>query len=153
MDLEENAYTLLNQILEHSFDEIFITDPMGDIVYTRQSREQLFGIPHEKMIGQNVFDLEKKGVFSPSVIVNVLKNKKNETLIQETKNQRKLIISGYPVFDETNNLIGAVSFSRDITEFEYLKKENEQVAKAIQQYREEIAELKKQSVQSLFLKK
>ena len=152
MDLEENAYTLLNQILEHSFDEIFITDPMGDIVYTRQSREQLFGIPHEKMIGQNVFDLEKKGVFSPSVIVNVLKNKKNETLIQETKNQRKLIISGYPVFDETNNLIGAVSFSRDITEFEYLKKENEQVAKAIQQYREEIAELKKQSANPFFLK-
>ena len=79
-------------------------------------------------------------------------SKKEETLIQETKSRRKLIISGYPIFDETNQLIGAISFSRDITEFEYLKKENEQVAKAIQQYREEIAQLKKQSTHSFYLK-
>ena len=79
-------------------------------------------------------------------------SKKEETLIQETKSRRKLIISGYPIFDETNQLIGAISFSRDITEVEYLKKENEQVAKAIQQYREEIAQLKKQSTHSFYLK-
>ncbi|KAB2336571.1 PAS domain S-box protein [Cytobacillus depressus] len=152
MNLNEHAYKILNQILEHSFDEIFITDDMGNVVYARQSTEKLFGIPHEKMIRQNVFKLEKEGVFSPSVIVNVLKNKKNETLIQETKNKRKLIISGYPIVDETNKMIGAVSFSRDITEFEYLKKENEQVAIAIQAYQEEIAELKKQATQPFFLK-
>ncbi|MET3322581.1 UNVERIFIED_ORG: PAS domain S-box-containing protein/TyrR family helix-turn-helix protein [Peribacillus simplex] len=152
MDLKEHAYILLKQILEDSFDEIFITDTNGNIIYTGKTTGKLFGIPHEKMLGQNVFHLEKEGVFSPSAIVNVLKSKKEETLIQETKNKRKLIISGYPIFDETNKMIGAVSFSRDITEFEYLKKENEQVAKAIQHYREEIAELKKQTTRPFFLK-
>lgn len=151
MDLGENAYILLKQILEHSFDEIFITDTMGNIIYTRPSTEKLFGVPHEKLIRENVFNLEKEGVFSPSVIVNVLKSKKEKTFIQETKNKRKLIISGYPIFDKTNELIGAVSFSRDITEFDYLKKENKQVAKAIQKYREEIAELKKQTSRPFFL--
>ena len=149
MDLRKQANILLKQILEHSFDEIFITDATGKIIYTRPSTEKLFGVPYEKMIGQNVFHLEKEGVFSPSAIANVLTNKKEVTIIQETKNKRKLIISGYPIFDETNTLIGAISFSRDITEFEYLKKENEQVAIAIQQYREEIAQLKKQAL-SLF---
>lgn len=152
MYLMKNAYTLLKQILEHSFDEIFITDEKGNIVYTRESREKLFGVPHEKMIGQNVFQLEKEGIFSPSVIVNVLKSIKEETLIQETKNHRKLIISGYPVFNENNKLIGAVSFSRDITEVEYLKRENKQVAEAIEQYRKEIAELRKQKSQPFYLK-
>ncbi|KON83517.1 Fis family transcriptional regulator [Sporosarcina globispora] len=152
MDLKKHAYILLKQILEDSFDEIFITDTIGNIIYTGKTTEKLFGIPHEKMIGQNVFLLEKEGVFSPSVIVNVLKSKKEKTLIQETKTKRKLIISGYPIFDETNKLIGAVSFSRDVTEFEHLKKENEQVAKAIQHYREEIAELKKQPTRPFFLK-
>ena len=152
MDLREHAYTLLKQILENSFDEIFITDATGKIIYARQAAKKLFGIPHEEVIGQNVLQLEKEGIFSPSAIVNVLISKKEETLIQETKSRRKLIISGYPIFDETNQLIGAISFSRDITEFEYLKKENEQVAKAIQQYREEIAQLKKQSTHSFYLK-
>ncbi|MBZ5752526.1 sigma-54 interaction domain-containing protein [Metabacillus rhizolycopersici] len=152
MNLKDNAYIILDQILRHSFDEIFIADAKGNILYTRQITESLFGIPHEKIIHQNVFHLEKQGVFSPSVTVNVLKNKTEETLIQETRNKRKLIISGYPIFDERNTMIGAISFSRDITEFEYLKKENEQVAKVIQQYREEIAELKTKATQPFFFK-
>ncbi|WP_342512110.1 sigma 54-interacting transcriptional regulator [Sporosarcina sp. FSL K6-1522] len=152
MHLRENAYILLKQILKHSFDEIFITDATGNIIDIGQSTESLFGIPYEKMIGQNVFQLEKEGVFSPSITANVLKNKKEETIIQETKNKRKLIISGSPIFNESNKLIGAISFSRDITEFEYLKKENEQVAKAIQQYQKEIAELKKHHSRPFFLK-
>lgn len=152
MDLKENTSLLFKKILEHSFDEIFITDAEGNIIYTSPSTEKLFGIPYEKMIRHNVFHLEKEGVFSPSVVVNVLKNKREETLIQETRDKRKRIISGYPIYDETKKLIGAISFSRDITEFEYLKKENEQVAKAIKQYRKKIAELKKQASRPFFLK-
>ena len=152
MDLIEHSSILLKHILQHSFDEIFITDASGNILYTSQSTEKMFGIPLERIIHQNIFHLEKEGVFSPSVVVNVLRSKKEETLIQETKNNRKLVISGYPIFDEANELLGAVSFSRDITEFEYLRKENEQVAKAMQLYREEIAHLKKQAAQPFFLK-
>ncbi|WP_338469728.1 sigma 54-interacting transcriptional regulator [Niallia sp. XMNu-256] len=152
MDLEEHAYILLQQILEQSFDEIFITDGKGRIVFAGEDAEKLFGTSHDKMMGRNIFQLEEEGVFSPSVIASVLKSKKEETLIQETKTNRNLIISGYPIFDESNTLIGAISFSRDITEFEYLKKENEQVAKAIQEYREEIAELKKKSTHPFYIK-
>lgn len=152
MDVKKRASLLLDHILKHSFDEIFITDEEGDILYTSQSTEKLFGIPFEEMIHRNVFQLEREGVFSPSVIAKVLRNKKEETFIQETRNNRKLIISGYPIFDEKEVLIGALSFSRDITEFEYLKKENEQVAKALYVYREEIAELKKQAAHPFLMK-
>ncbi|MFD1040025.1 sigma-54 interaction domain-containing protein [Virgibacillus byunsanensis] len=145
MYLKENAYIILKQILKDSFDEIFIADAEGDIIYAKQFTEDLFGIPHKKIIYMNVFHLEKEGIFFPSVIVNVLKNKKEETLIQETRKKKKLIISGYPIFNKTNELIGAISFSRDVTEVEQLQKENKQVAKAIQSYLEEIAELKKQA--------
>ncbi|ASN04274.1 sigma-54 interaction domain-containing protein [Virgibacillus necropolis] len=152
MDLNERAYIILKYILDFSFDEIFITDAKGNIIYTRESKEKLFGIPHEKIIHQNVFDLEKEGIFVPSIIVNVLKEKKEKTFVQETRNKSKLIIAGYPIFDEDNTLIGAISFSRDITEVESLKKENEQVARAIEQYREEIATLKRQTVKPFHMK-
>lgn len=152
MDLNERAYIILKYILDFSFDEIFITDAKGNIIYTRESKEKLFGIPHEKIIHQNVFDLEKEGIFVPSIIVNVLKEKMEKTIVQETGNKSKLIISGYPIFDEDNTLIGAISFSRDITEVESLKKENEQVAKAIKQYRKEIASLKRQTEKPFHMK-
>lgn len=152
MDLIKQANILLKKILDHSYDEIFITDPLGNIIYTRPSTEKLFGIPYEKMIGHNVYHLEKEGVFSPSAIANVLTNKKEVTIVQETLNKRQLIITAYPIFDESNTLLGAISFSRDVTEFESLKKENEQVAIAIQQHREEIEELKKQALKPFSLK-
>ncbi|KAB7704055.1 PAS domain-containing protein [Bacillus aerolatus] len=152
MNLKRDASILFKHILEHSFDEIFIADSLGNILYTSKSTEKMFGLPFGEIIHQNIFHLEKEGVFSPSVTANVLRNKKEETLIQETMYNRKLIISGYPIFDEKGVLIGALSFSRDITEFEYLKKENEQVAKAMQLYQEEIATLKSQAAQPFYLK-
>ncbi|MDY0393694.1 PAS domain S-box protein [Virgibacillus halophilus] len=122
MNLNEHAYIILKYILDFSFDEIFITDAKGNIIYTRKSEEKLFGIPHDKILNQNVFDLENEGIFVPSIIAKVLKAGKEKTLVQETRNKRKLIISGYPISDENNTLIGAISFSRDITEVETLKK-------------------------------
>ncbi|CRK83040.1 sigma-54 interaction domain-containing protein [Neobacillus massiliamazoniensis] len=136
---------ILDHILEHSFDEIFIADPSGIVLYTSQSTEKVYGIPSEQIINHNIFELEKQGLFSPSVIANVLRTNKKDTLIQETKRNRKLIISGYPINDESGKLIGAISIARDMTEFEFLKKENEQVAKALQIYQEEIEKLRKQS--------
>ncbi|WP_243292953.1 sigma 54-interacting transcriptional regulator [Bacillus sp. FJAT-47783] len=152
MELRKDTSILLKHILKHSFDEIFITDASGNILYASEATRKMLKIPLQKIVNQNVFTLEKEGIFSPSVISSVLRNKKEQTIIQETIHKRKLIISGYPIYDEDGSLIGALSFSRDITEFEYLKKENEQVAKAIQLYQEEIEKLKKQVVQPFFFK-
>ncbi|OCA82089.1 sigma-54 interaction domain-containing protein [Pseudobacillus wudalianchiensis] len=153
MDLREHAFLLLKHILDHSFDEIFIADNVGNILHVSGNTEKIFGIPPEKFINQNIFALEEEGIFSPSIIATVLRNERKETFIQETIHNRKLIISGYPVYDDKGALLGALSFSRDITEFEYLKKENEQVAKAMQLYQEEIKKLKQQAMHSSVFKK
>ncbi|MDQ6600284.1 sigma-54 interaction domain-containing protein [Bacillus salipaludis] len=152
MNLTLDDSILLKHILEHSFDEIFIADASGMVLYTSQSTEKVFGIPSEQIVNHNIFELENQGMFSPSVIANVLRTQKKDTLIQETKHNRKLIISGYLIYDSTGELVGALSVSRDVTEFEYLKKENEQVAKALKLYQEEIAKLKKQAANPFFLR-
>ncbi len=151
MNISKDDSILLKHILEHSFDEIFIADVAGMVLFTSQSTETVYGIPCEQIVNHNIFELEEQGLFSPSVIASVLRTSKKVTLIQETKHNRKLIISGYPIFDQTGILIGASSFSRDITEFEYLKKENEQVAKALQIYQEEIEKLRKQVTRPFYI--
>jgi TyrR family helix-turn-helix protein/PAS domain S-box-containing protein len=149
MHLDAHASIILKNILDFSFDEIFITDANGLIIYTRESEEKLFGIPHEKIINKNVFDLEREGIFVPSVIASVLQEEREKTLVQETRNKTRLIISGYPVFNEKNTLIGAISFSRDITEVESLKRENEEVARAMKRYKDEVVALKSQTKRRL----
>lgn len=152
MNVSRHDSLHIKYILEHSFDEIFIADASGMVLYTSQSTEKVFSIPCDQIVNHNIFELEKQGIFSPSVIANVLRTNKRDTLIQETQRNRKLIISGYPIYDESGKLIGAISVARDVTEFEYLKKENEQVANALQIYQEEIEKLRKQAYQPFFLK-
>ena len=77
------------------------------------------------------------------LLVKVLKTRKIETIIQETTMGRKIVVSGYPIINEKQELLGALSFSRDITELDYLKKTNDQVAKIMLLYEEEIEKIKR----------
>lgn len=139
----QKSQLVLENIIQYSFDEIFVTDQVGNIIYSSDSFKNFFGIDAKEIINQNVFVLEKDGILSPSVIGKVLKTKKIETIIQETRMGRKIVVSGYPIVNDNQELLGALSFSRDITELDYLKKTNDQVAKIMLLYEEEIEKIKR----------
>ncbi|MBA9027155.1 sigma-54 interaction domain-containing protein [Peribacillus huizhouensis] len=140
--LIQQIHLLLDHIIKYSFDEIFVTDATGNIIFLSEKFKDLFGMETEKMLHQNVYSLEKNGILSPSVTGKVLQTQKIETIIQETATGRKLVVSGYPIFDEKQKILGALSFSRDITELDYLKKSNDQVAKTMLLYEKEIEKMK-----------
>lgn len=142
--LENKTDILLNHIIKYSFDEIFVTDDKGVIKFVSERFVNLFGIQKDEVINKNVYKLEKAGIFAPSSITGkVLKSKKIETIMQQTPMGRKIVVSGYPMMED-NKLIGAVCFSRDITELDYLKQTNEQVAETVRQYKKEIQAMKNQ---------
>lgn len=137
-----DAKILLEHILKFSFDEIFITDAAGNVLYVSPAFTQLFGIKAEETLYQSVFHLEEKGILSPSVTGKVLKSRKTETTIQVTRTERKLIVSAYPVIDRNGELLGAISFSRDITELDYLRNTNDEVEKTLKRYEKELEKMR-----------
>ncbi|MCQ6268124.1 sigma 54-interacting transcriptional regulator [Fictibacillus sp. WQ 8-8] len=141
---------LLQNIINYSFDEIFITDASGTIIHVSPSCKEIYGVSAEYLMNQNVFELEKEGILNPSVTALVLKSKKIESFVQETVTERKCLVSAYPIFDENGKVIRVISFSRDITEIEHLKRRNEEVAKTIDLYKKEIAELKSNNYNSIY---
>ena len=151
LSLQQNQL-LLENIIKYSFDEIFVIDTHGNIIFFSEKFKTLFGIDAEKIMNQNVFTLEKKGILAPSITGKVLKTRKIETIIQDTTMGRKLVVSAYPIFDDNQNFCGALSFSRDITELDYLKKTNDQVAKTMLLYEEEIEKVKQKQMYSTLIK-
>lgn len=149
--MREHAELLLRFIIDHTFDEIFITDDRGNVREVSPSCGELYGVEAQDLLGQNVYRLEEAGVLRPSVTALVLTTRKRQTLVQQTKTGRQVVVSAFPVFDEAGSLLGTVSFSRDITELEQLKKRNDQVAQTILHYQKEIEELRTKQVQGLFL--
>lgn len=136
--LSDKTDLLLNHIIKYSFDEIFVIDHEGNIILASGSFKKFFDIHYKDVINQNIYALEKQGILEPfSITGKVLETKKIETIIQNTPVGRRIVVTGYPIFNEIDEIVGAISFSRDITELDYLKQTNEQVARTIKQYEKE----------------
>ncbi|GMA61951.1 hypothetical protein GCM10025859_23910 [Alicyclobacillus fastidiosus] len=106
----------LERILEASLDEVFVTNADGVTVRVNETAEQLYGMRRSDLIGKSVFELEQQGVFYPSVISIVLKEKRRITILQRTSSGQTLIATANPVFDERGNLVQVVSNAKDITD-------------------------------------
>lgn len=119
----KNMSEELELILDMGFDQITVCDGRG--VYIRVSKhcEESFGIPSQEILGLSAHDLVEQGVFDRSVAVEVLKNKRETTIFQHTRNGRKLLVTGKPIFSPDGTLVKIVNISRDVTELESLKKE------------------------------
>ncbi|RST74118.1 PAS domain-containing protein [Siminovitchia acidinfaciens] len=129
------------EIVDGLYTDVIITDKHGTIVYANDSTEYWFKMNKDEIIGNSVFELEKKRVFYPSVARMVIESSQKQTLIQQTRNEKKLLVTGNIIYDDKRNIEYIVCYSQDITEIEkmksYIKKvenELENVKKELQYY-------------------
>ena len=123
----------LKRILESVNVAIFIDDGMGYELWLNKAAEELYGIKREDVIGKNMDDLEKEGIFSPSLTSAIIKEGTGQRIIHENKMGRKLMTSGVPLFDEDNNIELVVTSSVVITRLVGLENELQQAQEALEQ--------------------
>jgi TyrR family helix-turn-helix protein len=112
-----------NEAILHSLqDDILVTNTDGIILKVSDATGDIYNVNSADMVGKSVYDLEKEGVFSPILTPIVLKEKKKITLVQTSKEGKKLLVTGIPVFDENGELVRIVSYSHDVTELLNMKK-------------------------------
>lgn len=132
----------LESIFESSYDEIFVVDGQGIAIKVNSACERNYGLKATEIIGKSVFELEKMGIFTPSVTREVLEKKERVTLIQETKAGRHLLVTATPVFNQEGELIRVVCNSRDLTELLKLKEQLDEQEKLIKEYDHQLKEMK-----------
>ncbi|MBN8192265.1 sigma 54-interacting transcriptional regulator [Bacillus sp. NTK074B] len=112
-----------NEAILHSLqDDILVTNTDGIILKVSEATGGIYNVKSEDMIGKSVYDLEKEGIFTPLLTPLVLKEKKKVTLVQTSKEGKKLLVTGIPVFHEDGQLVRVVSYSHDVTELLNMKK-------------------------------
>ena len=112
---------ILDAIIESSYDGLWICDAQGVILKVNRASERINGIRSSDVIGRNVKDLVKEGVFDKSVTLEVIKKKKRVTIVQKLKSGRQLLVTGNPVFIG-GQLKYIVTNDRDITELSRLRR-------------------------------
>ncbi|KAA0766971.1 sigma 54-interacting transcriptional regulator [Bacillus sp. SH5-2] len=146
-DLNKDLHAILSSI----YDEILVVNPKGELIrYSETIINDFWGSNLKDLLGKNLLDLEKKGLFSPSVTRLVLEQQKKVSVVQETKNGRKILAVGNPVFSESGELHRIIIASRDITEATRLKTELHEIKKISEQYKKELDDFKNKD---RFLKK
>lgn len=109
-------------ILDLLLDGVYISDRDGNTLWVNKPYEKLTGITASEVVGKNVFDLKKDGLFSAVVNPEVVSTRKTATFVQEV-NGRKVVLHGRPVLDRQGEVELVVTFVRDITVMSRLKAE------------------------------
>lgn len=137
----------VDDILEAIHEDLLITDGSGKVLKVSATFEDTYGIREDEAVGQTVYELEKKGVFSPSIIAEVIKAEERITMQQKTATKRDILVTATPIYDENHRMKLVVSFSRDITEMLDLQKRYSTLESKIKKYTDEIKHLRKDAAQ------
>ncbi|MGG0382103.1 sigma 54-interacting transcriptional regulator [Priestia filamentosa] len=112
-----------NELILNSLkDDLLVTNRDGIIVRASKGSGDIYNVNSEKLLGQSVYELELQGLFTPNVTSIILRDKKKVTLVQTTKQGKKLLVTGIPVKDSKGEIVRVVSYSHDITELIEVKK-------------------------------
>ncbi|SDK60368.1 sigma-54 interaction domain-containing protein [Natronincola ferrireducens] len=134
--IPSNHFEDFDSILDSIQDAITIDDKHGNTLWANKACEQLYEIQREELIGKNVEVLEKMGIFSHSVVKEVLKKKEQISILHSNKKGKKILITGNPILDQEGNIYKIISTSRDITELIVLKNELEDIQNQLEELRE-----------------
>ncbi len=135
---ETLARGVLFKILEHSYDEIFVTDANGKVIYVNPVCERYYGIKARDVIGRQARSLAEEGYYGPPLIDQVLQQRQRINMVQTTNIGKTLLITATPVFGANGELEMVVQNSRDISGLEMIRSKLEDANRLVQGYREEI---------------
>lgn len=145
IEMIKNISNEMDVILNTIHDDILITDGKGIIIKSYPSFEKVYNIKKEDAEGRSIYDLEKEGVFKPSITAMVLERKEEVTMLQENSMSRKIIVTATPIMNKSGEISKVISFSRDLTDYLNLKKQYEIQEEAIQKYAAELEELREKN--------
>ena len=124
-------------------DGICLVDNKGIIRSISKGYTEITEITEEEIIGKHVDTLIKDGYFSEAVSLSVIKKKnKVSSLSVIIRNNKKVLITGTPFFNEAGEVTYVLTVMRDLTELIKLKDELEEAENKSKRYLDELRSLK-----------
>lgn len=117
-------------ILDSITDAVFIDDAQGYTLWINKASEDLYKINKKDVIGKHVSFLEREGIFTPSVALMVMEEKKEVNILHQNIDRKKILTTGIPIKDSKGNISKIITTSRDITELIHLQNELESIQNA-----------------------
>jgi len=139
MDTSHEISQDIKILLDAITEAIFIDDGSGETLWINTACENLYKIDRSEVLGQSIYELEKSGVFSPSVARQVLERQSEVTIMHNNRHGKKLLTTGTPIHDQQGSIVRVVSTSRDITELVNLQGTLENVQNELDELKDHLS--------------
>jgi PAS domain S-box-containing protein len=136
----------IEAIIESSYDGIYVTDGDANTIRVNSAYEKITGMKASELIGKNMQDLVKQGVFDESVSLKVKEQKKPVTIQQTLKSGKSILVTGNPIFDKNGKVKMIVTNVRDMTGLVELQQQLEHTKGMTTAYRDILRSLQQSSV-------
>ena len=111
---------LLELVFDNVYNGIYIADGNGVTIGVNKAFEEMSGIRNTEIAGKSMHDLVgENNYFSGSATLLVLERKAPATVTYNTNTNRKLLVKGRPVFDETGAIRYIINTVWDLTVITY----------------------------------
>ena len=94
--ITELDFDTLKKILDHSFDEIYVTNAAGIVIYVNSAVERHCGVKAEEIIGKSSQEITDSKLWGPRVSPIAIKRKRSFTLEQTTRTGKTLLTTATP---------------------------------------------------------
>src|SRR5699024_11634979 len=91
-----------------------VTNGEGKIIKASHISGFYYDLSAKELVGQSVYKLEARCIFTPAITPLVLKQKKKVAIVQVGANERKVLITGIPLFNELHEVEFVISYSYEI---------------------------------------
>lgn len=135
---------LLDSVIEHSYDGIYITDGDANTLLINKSYEQITGLKRDQMLHKNMGEIVQEGYISRSGSLTVMQTRDTVTMNQSFQTGKTALITSKPVFDAAGNIVLIITNVRDMTDLYSLQRRLEEQENLNKRYLSTIAELKEQ---------
>ncbi len=142
-DMVKEINKELDAIIESLDDGIVVADRNGFILKANHAYQQMTGITAEEFVGKHVRELVKQGYIGRSVTEMVVERNSPVTIV-DIRNNKELLLTGNPVYNDKGELVRVVTAIRDVTQLNSLKEQLAETEKIKNRYYLELEHLRSQ---------
>ncbi|MGC7872519.1 sigma-54 interaction domain-containing protein [Desulfosporosinus sp. SYSU MS00001] len=104
----------LQQILDNSYDSIFVTDRFGNVLLVNKGTGKFMGLTTDQLIGKNVRNFVKRGVYDWSPTMQAIKTRSIVSGIVRNHQGDQQMVTSKPLMNESDEIVMVITNARDI---------------------------------------
>ncbi len=138
----------LEAVLNNCHEGIWVHDGQGNVLRVNKAAERINRITADEVVGRNIRELTHSRFIERSATIEVLEKQADVHFLTTTREGRKLLKTGIPIFDDDGRVVKVVVSERDITEMDEMQRRLEEQSAINNRFQHQLLEMQQAELAS-----